>query len=115
MTRSQRGYALTETLIAAAIAAGVAASTTSMTYSAVRLTNTSKAHSDLLADAHNITARLRAHEPLATIEKDYTTWSIIMSDVLQEIKNANSAKLITYNIKHDQEAEFEFEIVTLQP
>ena len=115
MSRRQKGYALTETLIAAVIAAGVAASTASMAFSASRLSSASATHTVLLTEAQNIAARLRTDEPIADIKNDYPAWSLNIINTDRDNRIGTLAKPIAYRIQFERDQTFEFEIVTVKP
>ncbi|MEL7485973.1 MAG: hypothetical protein AAGJ87_02030 [Pseudomonadota bacterium] len=107
---------MAETLIAAAIAAGVVASVSSVLVSTVKLVGASEVKAELLLDARNISARLRANEDLAAITRTYPNWTIESrtgADKDGDLPHLGSRPVI-FEVSNADDPSIAFEIVTIR-
>ncbi|WP_291844224.1 hypothetical protein [Maricaulis sp.] len=94
MTRTPTdGYALTEALIACAIAAAVVAASMGGLTTSMRGSRSAASAQQAVLEANNIAARLRAGDLPARIARDYPAWQIDIGPFDRPVDPASGAVL----------------------
>lgn len=116
MRRAQKGYALLETLIAAAIAAGVVVTIAQSLAIAARSAGATKSLNAVITEAEIVAARLEAGVRRdADLLEGLSGWTITSSpyQATTERRAGNEARLMLYVVSHEQGPAFSFERIVL--
>jgi type II secretory pathway pseudopilin PulG len=112
---SEDGYALTETLVAAAIAAGVVVATMTGMAQTLRSAHRADSSQQAFLEAQNISARLRSGIPSAQVAEAYPDWSIVISPVDRPIDPITGAVMTRAQLSYAGGQSFEIEFFYLEP
>lgn len=116
MTRDQKGFALTDALIAAAIAAGVAVTAAQSIGVAARSARSAKELSTVVSEAEIINQRINAGLRDEALLQGFAGWTIESSVfkivVAQGTRNENQPQL--YVLTHSEHPIYSFERIVIE-
>lgn len=116
MTDSQKGFALTDALIAAAIAAGVAVTTAQSIGIAARSARSARDLSAVVGEAEIINTRFGAGLREDVLLDGFAGWTIESENILIEVRRGsrNQAKPQLYRFTHSEQPVFSFERIAIE-